>query len=59
VTLEPTDSGLHDIDLFHQDDPLRQLVRKPHKLVIVARRLVTIASAILKMGVLWRQNPVT
>ena len=34
---------------------------KPHKLVIVAiaRRLVTIANAILKTGVPWRQNPVT
>jgi len=34
---------------------------KPHKLVIVAiaRRLVTIANAILKAGVPWRQNPVT
>jgi transposase len=33
---------------------------KPHKLVIVAiaRRLVTIANAILKTGVPWRQNPV-
>jgi len=34
---------------------------KPHKLVIVAiaRRLVTIANAILKTGVLWQHNPVT
>jgi transposase len=34
---------------------------KPHKFVIVAiaRRLVIIASAILKAGVPWRQNPVT
>ena len=34
---------------------------KPHKLVIVAiaRRLVTIANAILKTGVPWQQNPVT
>ena len=34
---------------------------KPHKLVIVAiaRRLVTIANAILKTGTPWRQNPVT
>jgi transposase len=34
---------------------------KPHKLVIVAiaRRLVTIANAILKAGVSWQQNPVT
>lgn len=33
----------------------------PHKLVIVAiaRRLVTIANAILKTGIPWRQNPVT
>jgi hypothetical protein len=33
---------------------------KPHKLVIIAiaRRLVTIANAILKKGVPWRQNPV-
>ena len=33
---------------------------KPHKLVIVAiaRRLVTIANAILKTGVPWLQNPV-
>ena len=33
---------------------------KPHKLVIVAiaRRLVTIANAILKTGVPWQQNPV-
>ena len=32
---------------------------KPHKLVIVAiaRRLVTIANAILKTGVPWQQNP--
>ena len=34
---------------------------KPHKLFIVAiaRRLVTIANAILKTGVPWQQNPVT
>lgn len=34
---------------------------KPHKLVTVAiaRRLVTIANAILKTGALWRQNAVT
>jgi transposase len=33
---------------------------KPHKLAIVAiaRRLVTIANAILKTGVPWRQDPV-
>jgi len=34
---------------------------KPHKLVFVAiaRRLVTIANAILKTGAPWRQKPVT
>ena len=32
---------------------------KPHKLVIVARRLVTIANAILKTRVQGRQNPAT
>ena len=34
---------------------------KPHKFVIVAiaRRLVTIANAILKSGVPWRLNPIT
>jgi transposase len=33
---------------------------KPHKLVIIAiaRRLVTIANAILKTGVLWRIAPI-
>ncbi|PZX47722.1 ABC-type nitrate/sulfonate/bicarbonate transport system ATPase subunit [Cereibacter changlensis] len=54
-------ADLGAFDLLKPDAQRLKIRGKPHRLVIVAiaRRLVTIANAILKAGVPWRQNPDT